>query len=494
MVETGPREAQYSPAKPEVEDSLPLLGDLGTTTLSCDSPAPISRSPSQPRDGWYAVGFLGHFAVTILLSFAEGGKRETESAFLMSGYDAGSWASILMIVCLLSAIIGLILAGFGLMDSSVRGEVLSAGVLMANILVQICVGNTFLLLKQHYSFGLYFLSSALMCLVRYRMHASRLAFLGSLMDLVTEIFTAYQYTLVVACALALAAQTLVLLWWGAFFVSLFSSSLPLGALAGEWPTLLFLLFSWYWITQFFQALVSFVLGGCVLWYYEARRLEGREEVNPGGARVRLYSTCALTSSLGSVCKGGLYAGLSSRVLSLSNLFVEQRDYALALRSTYVVHFYDTCIALMAPLTHFARRNNKLALSISAAYGFTYSKSGIDQYNKYPQSVDMLLLDADEEMQTLNALGNTVAGTMALVFALSAQNTGSSRSLFLLLVYLMAYSGVTLSLHCYSAAIYGFVVAYSNEETIVPPDSIPVLRWGRKLEERRHGVHRYPAEL
>ena len=74
--------------------------------------------------------------------------------------------------------------------------------------------------------------------------------------------------------------------------------------------------------------------------------------------------------------------------------------------------------------------------------------------------------------------------MALMSALTAQNAGSSRPLFLLLVYLMAYSGVTLSLHYYSAIIYAFVVAYSNDETRVPSDSIPVQRWGRKLEERR----------
>ena len=74
--------------------------------------------------------------------------------------------------------------------------------------------------------------------------------------------------------------------------------------------------------------------------------------------------------------------------------------------------------------------------------------------------------------------------MALLSALPAQNVGSSRPLFLLLVYLIAYSGVTLSLHFYSAIIYAFVVAYSNDETRVPSDCIPVQRWERKLEERR----------
>ncbi len=474
-------------ASPSKRDTAPLLGstEVQSVRLTCDSPVPISRPPSQPRDGWYAGGFLGHFGVTILLSFAEGGKREAESAFLMSSYDAGSWASILMIVCLLSAVVGLLLAGFGLTDSRLRDDVLSERVLLANIMVQICVGNTFLLLKGHYStVGLYFLASALMCLVRYRMHASRLAFLGSLVDLVVEVFQAYRSTLVVACVLIIAAQTLVLLWWGAFFVSLFSASLPGQEAVGEWPLVLLLLFSWYWTTQFFQALVSFVLGGCVLWYYEVRRLEGREEVNPGGVRVRLYSTCALTSSLGSVCKGGLFAGMCSRVLSLAYHLVEQRDHAMELRSMYISRLYAFIISVMAPLTEFAQRNHKLAFALSATYGSTYSKSGTDQYNKYPESVDLLLLDADEEMQTLNALGGTVAGMMALVFALCARNAGSSRSLFLLLCYLMAYSGVTLALHCYSAAIYAFVVAFSNDETTVPLDCTPSLRWGRKLEERR----------
>ena len=212
-----------------------------------------------------------------MLSFAEVGKRETESAFLMSGYDAGSWASIIMIVCLLSAIVGLLIAGFGLTDTHLRDNMLNKCVLMAHILVQTCMGSTFLLLKHHYSvFGLYFLFSALICLVRFRTHASRLAFLGSLLDLALEVFTAYQHALAVACVLMLAAQTLVLLWWGAFFVSFLSASLPWQPTAGEWPVLLLLLFSWYWTTQFFQALVSFVLGGCVLWYFDVRRAEGKK--------------------------------------------------------------------------------------------------------------------------------------------------------------------------------------------------------------------------
>ena len=60
-------------------------------------------------------------------------------------------------------------------------------------------------------FGLYFLLSALICIVRFRTHASRLAFLGSLLDMALEVFAAYQHTLAVACVLMLAAQTLVLL-------------------------------------------------------------------------------------------------------------------------------------------------------------------------------------------------------------------------------------------------------------------------------------------
>ena len=479
-----------------VKDSVPLLNEGEeeegrTQSLTCDSPVPISRPPSQPRDGWYAIAFLGHFAATILLSFAEGGKRETESAFLMSSYDAGSWASILMIVCLLSSVGGMPLAGLGLADLRMREEILSTGVLMAHIIVQISVGNTFLLLKGHYAFaGIYFLASAVMSLARYGQHASSLAFLSSLLDIVVDLFQEYKVALFVACALIIVAQTLVLLWWGAFFVGLLSTT-QFAWVGGSGsdseetsplPLVLLMLGSWYWITQFFQALTSFLLGGCVLWYYEIRRVEAAEEenVNP---RVWLYAQCAATSSLGTICKGGLYSGLSSRLLNLTNHVGQLREHA----SPRLRLVYDLLASMIGPMADFARRNHKLALCLSATYGNTFSKSGNDQYKKHPESIDLLLVEAEEELHALSALGSTLSGIFALLFAICTRNEGSSRGLFLLLCYLMAHSGVTLALHCYSATIYAYVVAFSNAETRVPLSSVPAQRWSRKLDEWHSGA-------
>ena len=138
----------------------------------------------------------------------------------MSSYDAGSWASVLMIVCLLSCVGG-ILVTIGLTDPRVREHILNPAVLLANIVVQVCIGNILLLLNGGYSYiGICFLISATAGALRYPTHSTRLAFTGNLIDIVVEIFQAYRSSLAVASLFIVLGQTLALLWWGAFFVQI----------------------------------------------------------------------------------------------------------------------------------------------------------------------------------------------------------------------------------------------------------------------------------
>jgi hypothetical protein len=457
------------------------------TALRSSSSIPISRPPTQPRDSAYAAGFFTHFAVTVLISLFEGGPREAEDALLMSSYDAGSWASVLMIICLLSGVSGVLIA-IGLTDQAVRAHLLSSAVLVANIVIQICIGNILLLFSEKYSYvGVYFLFCALNDGLKYKVHLSRLSFVGNLIDIVVEVFQAYKSSLLLVVIAIVLAQTMTLLWWGAFFVSLVSATGPLTSTG----VVILMTFSWLWITQFFQGVCSYVIGGCILWYFESRRLleEGRDDdndssnLNPGGSRVYLYFRCALTSSLGSICKGALYVGGSSRTLSLySQLQARARNLVGTGGTSVRGCINGILMAMTTPFVDFARAHNRLGYCTAATYGSTFTKSSSDQYALYPESIDVLMVG--EEMQSISALSSVVAGTMCILFGLFTRNEGSSRSLFLILCYAMAYSGVTLALQVYTSAVDALMVAFTNDETVVPESCIPIQRWTRKVHEER----------
>lgn len=448
------------------------------SALSSNRPVAISKPPSQPRDSAYAMAFLSHFAVIVLISFFEGGKRSAEDALLMSSYDAGSWASVLMIVCLLSCVGGLLMT-IGLTDPRVREHILNPGVLLANIVVQICMGNILLLLnKGNYSYiGIYFLACAGMEAIRYPINSSRLAFVGNLIDIVVEVFQAYKSSLAVACLFILLGQTLALLWWGAFFVSLISSTGPLTSTG----VIILMSFSWYWITQFFQGMCAFLIGGCMLWYFDANRLGNEEDLNPSGNRVILYMQCAVSSSFGSICKGALWSWPSSRVVSLHGpLEAAARRYSIGRGTSVGGCINHILLSSVAPFITLARNHNRSGYSLAAIYGSTYTKAASGQYNKHPDSVNVLM--AGEELQAIAALASAAAGTMCILFGLFTKNEGSSRSLFLLLCLLMAHSGLSLALSAYASAVDALMVAFSNPEMHVSEAYIPVQRWLRLLAE------------
>ena len=73
-----------------------------------------------------------------------------------------------------------------------------------------------------------------------------------------------------------------------------------------------MLFSLYWTMKFFQSLIDFIVGGCVLWHFTRDSESGSssgsspsssDRAFDPNSRVILHIHCALTSSLGTICKG-----------------------------------------------------------------------------------------------------------------------------------------------------------------------------------------------
>ena len=138
------------------------------------------------------------------------------------------------------------------------------------------------------------------------------------------------------------------------------------------------------------------------------------------------------------------------------------------------------LSSVSPFISLARSHHRLGFGLSAIYGSTFTKAASEQYNKYPNSVEILM--AGEDLQVVSALASAIAGTMCILFGLFTKNEGSSRSLFLILCLLMAQSGLSLTLSAYSSAVDALVVAFTNQEMNISEAYIPVQRWTRLMEE------------
>jgi hypothetical protein len=96
------------------------------------------------------------------------------------------------------------------------------------------------------------------------------------------------------CSLVLFVQTCILMAWGVYLVGLLDdiSVKVLEVFA------IMMVFSLYWTVQFFEAFTSYVIGGCVSWYF----LRGEADAINASKRLMLYSFNSLTSGMGTICK------------------------------------------------------------------------------------------------------------------------------------------------------------------------------------------------
>ena len=337
-----------------------------------NKPFPISRPPTKHRDGIYGVAFLSHFAVVLLLSLIE---QDSLQKSLLNYERAGSISSIVMIVTLLGSFIGAILAVFIIGGyPSFRETCLNFGLIFSTV-AKICLGNLLLFTRSTYSlFGIAILLSALVDSMWYKSARESLSFSSALIQMTIDVTRQYGISLFFACAAIISSQTCVLLWWGAFFTGLLSSTTPLYA---QFSTAAMIL-SLYWIYQFFHMFIAYVVGGCVLWVF----VKGdNEPLDPIG-RVLLYLQCAVTTSLGSLCKAALFAPVAQIVLAGNYWAAVHRSSAVG---GCCCRLSSCCLEGCHPLA-IARRHHRIALSLCATYGRTFSKSAEDHVQEYPDTI------------------------------------------------------------------------------------------------------------
>ena len=431
-----------------------------------DQPYPISRPPPKVRDWGYAVLFLLHFGCVLLLSLIE--NHSLRHSLLNYG-RASSWASMLMIITLVGSFLGGALTIL-LLWQNVRDIFLSSSIAFSLIL-KICLGNILLIMRSTYSFlGVIVILSALVDTFWNRSAREGVGFSSALLQMVIDTTSLYGASFVLTCSAIVAVQTLVLMWWGSFFVGLISTVSTAYAIIFIIPMAL----SLYWITQFFHSLIAFIVGGCVLWIFVR---EENDKVALSN-KLLLYVQCALTTSFGSICKGALTSPLAQVVLML-NHWVTRRPQSVA----------HSCCSLrglaarMLPvsLVNAAEHHHRLAFGLTALYGRAFCSSAQALVVSHRETLDIAVEDSTHFLVCNAAV--VIAGLVAIMFGLIAERgEGSSWPLFFFVCYYLAYCGVSLAVHVYASAVDALIVASAiNPTKFAHENQIIFLRFLRTSE-------------
>lgn len=475
----------FSPPPPKpISDPSGVIGN--------DFPAAIHRAPTKPRDWIYGVAFFVHFIAILLLSMAE---KVSLRHSLIHFNRAGSWASIIMIATLLGSFLGAICVMY-LLNTGDKGVLLYHSLSFAFVL-KVCIGNIMLIMRSHYSFlGVFILCSALWDWIRFKPAKASLSFTVTVMDMVSKVFQVYGLGLSVCCALIVATQTLVLLWWGAFFTGLISTISPHAALFASFAMAL----SLYWITQFFHMVLAYVIGGCTLWLFvqdksqQSASSSNEESVlqRPASSEQRsvlqkkllLYSLCAATTSFGSLCKAALFIPLANsmaqlRHTALQRSATQQSTWCFGYSGTGCMMYVLDSLCVTCKLR--LHKYHKLILPLLAVYSRTLSRTADDQINHYPETITTSLEEYTD--YTMQSLSTSVAGLVAICFALIAESKeGQTWPLFFLVCYFVFASGFSLALHVFPSAVDAFIVAAAiNPSTFGHENQLVLLRFYRTAE-------------
>lgn len=410
----------------------------------------ISRVPTTRRDREYAIAFAVFIAILFILSFVAA-PGDLNAAFISAG-DPGSWVSMVMIATMLGTFLGMVVSVV-VYFAELREQIMNASLVVAAVL-QILMATIIFIADAWIVLAVVCLFSAVVDIIKFRKAKQYMTISSELVQMAIDVNFRFGASVVIFVICVGAVQCCVLLWWSASFVSLMSDELNAGVI------ILGMLFvvCFCWVVEFFHSLVSCVVSGCVLWYFSdtENTIDSRAASASVGAakHVMLYSQCALTSSLGSVCKAAVFGPVSHTIISSLHWCREQDPFGGPINS-----FLRVVVAkAFVSLEPFALRYNRLCLGYVAIYGYTV-RHAADAVNR--EDINTIILE-DTTSYTLKTMATTVAGFVAILMAiLGSREEGSSWPLFMFVCFLLAYAGVSLSLHSFRSAIDALIIAYSD---------------------------------
>jgi hypothetical protein len=481
-------------------------------------PVPITRLPHTGRDMTYSFLFICHFGVIFALSTYD--VLDVEDSFIRRRSE-GLWTSMVMTVTILGFFIGALVV-FLILNTESRDYFISVSVPFS-IFIQICLGNVLLHFRSYLSIlGVVFLISAVICLHSYKPVMKDVSFNCAVIGFISDVLGHYGSAIVLGCLVIAFAQTCILLWWGVFLVD-FVGDVPRQYLQ---YIIVLMLFSLYWIMQYFHAFMAYVVGGCFVWYFVgdnstpmvllsqssssglADEMGGPSRAVPLGNlsnRVLLHMQGAVTCSLGSLCKGALLCPPNNAVMLWHAYWHRRRLQSIGSEHIGAIPggfggtggcfgpcinaccgccgVCDVCYGLVERMAHQARSQSRLSYALAATYGLTLNHS-MNVYNSnYPQSLDCVLRDTGR--WTLAAIPIHVAGLIALLYGTFAgrNEPANTQLLFIILIYGFSYCGISICVSILQAAIDALFIVFSlYPERLARENQIIFLRLLRYSEE------------
>lgn len=420
----------------EISRSSEVLGKT-VTCLRHDRLIPISRPPSSPRDSIYGLLFVAHFIIISIVSMTLNSSNNYISTKL-----TGNWDSVLLVSALFGSFFGVLLF-FSLKVGEFREKLLSYG-LTAAIIVQIALGNSLILIQsKYYILGVFFLLSAIQGAFSYQRIAENLPSMSAFMDMTLDIGKCYGLYLFFVCVFITCLQTCMLLWWSVFLLYYLSRE----DIASFDFTIVIMALSFYWIVQFGRALVSFVVGGAMAFYFVKPDEEELKEAD----RMSLYMKCALSTSFGTIAKGALLCPIAEEMRRWLEWSLDRPPLRCCSLKCMVSR-------LLLPFSSFIKNHDRISLSLCALYGRTLRYSSESFLSNHPLAP--FIVERNSTHEVLTSCSISLSGLVAVIFGIFMETKDtSSWVLLFLIVALILYGGVSLGCYVYSGSIDALIVSF-----------------------------------
>ena len=426
----------------EIDESIK---EPRVSTIKYEALIPISRPPTKGRDVSYFWIFTLHLGFLASIGIFSQDNFFHDTILLYK--KEGGFAYSLVVATLIGSILGIALS-IGISTTSLADILLSLATPLS-IVLQIILANIFLAIKTKYwYFGVVVLISAISDSIFFKVTQENLKVSKTLLEMAIKILQKYGYSYSIAVLFTVFMQTCLVLWWGIVFNNVITHVSPNIAIV----LVMVLIFSLYWTVQLFHSIMATVSGGCILWYFLK---EESDSLNPEN-RVFLYMQVALTSSIGSICKGALLAPFSQSILSTINTYKYYSNIYVGSSSCRAL--FNKTFSNFSNVYNFARYHHRLSFSYIATFGFTFNRAACALIEN-SENLGIVLDDSTSFL--LKTLATGISCSFALLISLTTmKEEGSLWPLFLILCFLLIHSGISLVLHSLRSAVDGLIVAYS----------------------------------
>eukprot|EP01041_Mallomonas_annulata_P009731 gene9731-20241_t len=333
--------------------------------------------------------------------------------------------------------------------------------------------------------GVYYLASSTIYLMSFKHAQDTLIFSSALIEMIIDIQKKFGSSLVICCFCITVVHTCLLLLWAAVFIAYIAEASEVQ----EIIVATVLVMSLHWVSQFFHALMSTVVGGCIIYYFArddfpssgntaavrivhdsivmdtfdvtAAAAEEVERLVPQRTdKVLLYAQCGFTSSLGSVNKAALLSPPAQIVLNLlhwTRVDARRGGSGQSWSWTRSMVFW-----VCGWMEGHAQRHSRLALSSVSAYGNTLCRAGHDLSSLHPEVFSLQQEDATGVL--LRAVVTSASCVIAVLLALLAEKKeGAAWPSFLILCFYLSGTSLSLPLHVFRGSVDALIVAYSNHQ-------------------------------